>query len=117
MGDEIAAALGLGRMDDEFVGLEVERAEHRDFPRLSGCGNTQIGTRFRPGAGEIGVGQRFAFVAEQQNDVAGFGLLLEKLQTKPRLFDLLGDLMPFQGVPGASPAELFFATPWTIANG
>jgi hypothetical protein len=54
------------------------------------------------------MGQRLAFVAEQQNNVAGLRLGFEKLQAKPRLLDVLGDLTPLQRVPGASPAELFF---------
>ena len=63
------------------------------------------------------MGQRLAFVAEQQNDVAGLGLLFEKLQSQADPLDLLGGLAPFQRVSWRPPAELFFAAPWTIASG
>ena len=108
MSDEIAAALGPGSMDDELTGLVVEGAEHRDFLGLPRRGNAQIGARLRPGAGQIRMRQRLAFIAEQQDDVVGLGLLFEQLQTKTDPFDLLRDLASFQRVPGTPPAELFF---------
>jgi len=61
--------------------------------------------------------QRLALVAVEQNDVAGVGLLFEQLQAQTDPLDLAGDLAPFQRVPGTPPAELFFATPWRVANG
>ncbi len=52
--------------------------------------------------------QRLALVAIEQNNVAGFGLLLAQLQTHADPLDLVGDLASFQGVPRPPPTELFF---------
>ena len=52
--------------------------------------------------------QRLALVAIEQNNVAGFGLLLAHLQTQADPFDLVGDLASLQGVPRSPPTELFF---------
>jgi hypothetical protein len=38
------------------------------------------------------MGQRLALVAIEQNNIAGFGLLLAQLQTQADPFDLVGDL-------------------------
>ena len=51
--------------------------------------------------------QRLALVAVEQNDVAGFGLLLAQLQTQADAFDLGGDLAALQRVPRTSPTKLF----------
>jgi len=61
--------------------------------------------------------QRLALVAIEQNNVAGFGLLLAQLQPPPDPFDVVGALAPLQGVPRPPPTELFFAAPWTVATG
>ena len=63
MGDEIAAALGRAGVDDEFADRVIERAQQRDFFRLSRCGDTQVCARLRPGAGEVGMRQRLALIA------------------------------------------------------
>ena len=107
MGDEIAAALGRAGVDDELRGSVIERAQQRDLLRLSRGGNTQICACLRPGAGEVGMRQRLALVAVEQNDVAGFGLLLAQLQAQADPFDLGGDLPALQRVPRPPPAELF----------
>ena len=52
--------------------------------------------------------QRFALVAIEQNDVAGFGLLLAQLQAQADALDLVGDLAPFQRVSRPPVTELFF---------
>jgi hypothetical protein len=61
--------------------------------------------------------QCLALVAVEQNDVVGCGLLFEKLQAQTDPLDFGGDLTTLQRVPGAPPTELFFAGPWTVANG
>jgi hypothetical protein len=61
--------------------------------------------------------QRLALVAIEKNNVAGFGLLFAQLQAQADPFDLAGDLASLQRVPRSPPTELFFATPWTAANG
>ena len=63
------------------------------------------------------MGQRLALVPVEQNDVAGVGLLFEKLQPQTDPFDLGGDLAPLQRVPRAPPTKLFFAVPWRVVNG
>jgi hypothetical protein len=54
------------------------------------------------------MGQRFALVAVEQNDVAGCGLLFEKLQAQADPLDFAWHLAALQRVPGAPPTELFF---------
>jgi hypothetical protein len=61
--------------------------------------------------------QRLALVAIEQNDVAGFGLLLAQLQAQADPLDLGGVLPALQCVPRPPPAELFCAAPWTVASG
>jgi len=63
------------------------------------------------------MGQRLALVAVEQNNVAGFGLLLAQSQTHADPFDLVGDLASLQGAPRPPPTELFFAAPWTVVIG
>jgi hypothetical protein len=107
MSDEIAAALGRAGVDDEFADRVIERAQQRDLLCLSRCGDTQVRACLRPGTGEVGMRQRLALIAIEQNDVAGFGLLLAQLQAQADPLDLGGDLAPFQGVSRPPPAELF----------
>jgi hypothetical protein len=61
--------------------------------------------------------QRLALVAIEQDNVTRSGLLLAQLQAQAEPFDLAGGLASLQGVPWSPPMELFFAMPWTAANG
>ena len=117
MGHEVAAALGRTGMDDELARDVIERTQHRHLLGLSGRRHAQVGARLRPRPGKIGMRQRLALVAIEQHDIAGFGLTLAQLQAQADAVDLAGDLASLQRVPGPPPAELFFATPWTIASG
>jgi hypothetical protein len=117
MGDKVAAALGRAGVDDELARDVVERAQHRDLPGLSRCWHAQVRPCLCPYAGEIGMRQRLALVAIEQDDVAGCGLLFAQLQAQPDPFDLAGGLASLQRVSRPPPTELFFATPWTVANG
>src|SRR5271166_3118613 len=108
MRDEVAAPLGRAGVDCELARDVIERAQHSDLLGLAGCRHTQVRPRLGPDAGEIGMRQRLALVAIEQNNVAGFGLLLAQLQTQADPFDLVGDLASLQGVPGSPPTELFF---------
>jgi hypothetical protein len=63
------------------------------------------------------MGQRLALVSIEENNVAGFGLLLAQVQRQADPFDLAGDLASLQRAPRPPPPELFFATPWTAARG
>ena len=117
MGDEIAAALGRAGMDDELARDVIERPQHRDLLGLPRRRHTQVRPRLRPGAGEIGMRQRLALIAVEKNNVARFGLLFAQLQAQAHPFHLAFRLTSFQRVPRPPPAELFFARPWTVANG
>ena len=120
--DEAGAPLGRAVVNDQLTRAVVERSQDRHFLGLARCGHPQVGTGFRPGSGQIGMGERFAFVAIQQNDIAGSSLLFASLlfaslQAQADTFHFAGDLASFQGVPGPPPAEVFFASPWIIATG
>jgi hypothetical protein len=52
--------------------------------------------------------ERLALIAIEQNDVAGFGLLLAQLQTQADALDLGGVLPTLQRVSWPPPAKLFF---------
>jgi hypothetical protein len=110
MGDEIAAALGPAGVDDEFADRVIERAQQRDLLCLSRCRDTQIRARLRPGMGEVGMRQRLALVAIEQNDVARFGLLLAQLQAQADPLDLGSVLPTLQRVPRSPPAEVFLCS-------
>jgi len=117
MGDEVTAAFGRAGMDDELACDVIERAHHRDFLGLSRRWHTQVVPCLCPDAGEIGMGQRLALVAIQENNGAGFGLLFAQLQTQPDPLDLGANLASLQRVPWPPPAELFCAMPWPVASG
>src|SRR6201997_4397642 len=108
MGDKVAAALGRAGVDDELARYVVERAQHRDLPGLSRCLHAQVRPCLCPYAGEIGMRQRLALVAIEQDDVAGCGLPFAQLQAQPDPFDLAGGLASLQRVSRPPPAELFF---------
>jgi hypothetical protein len=107
MGDEIAAFLGLAGVDDELASEVIERAQDCDLLGLSRRRDAQVGAHLRPGAGEIGMRQRLALVAVEQNDIAGFGLLFEQFQAQADAVNLGGDLASLQRVPRPPPTELF----------
>jgi hypothetical protein len=95
-------------VDDELARDVVERAKHRDLFGLSWRWHAQVGSCLCPYAGEIGMRQRLALVAIEQDDVAGCGLLFAQLQAQPDPFDLAGGLASLQRVPRPPPTELFF---------
>jgi hypothetical protein len=51
------------------------------------------------------MGERFRLVAEQQGDVAGFGLLLQQAQAQAGTVDRIGVLPALQRVPRPPPSE------------
>jgi hypothetical protein len=116
MSDEVATALGGAGMDDELSREVIERPQHRDLLGLSRCRYAQVRARLCPYAGEIGMRQRFALVAVEENNVACFGLLFAQLRTQADPIHLARCLACFQRVPRPPLPELFFATPWTAAN-
>jgi hypothetical protein len=104
-------------MDDELARDVIERAQHRHLLGLSWRRDAQVCSGLRPGAREIGMRQRLAFVAVEKNDVASFGLTLAQLQAQADPIHLAGGLSSLQRVPGPPPTELFFVTLWIIATG
>ena len=57
---------------------------------------------------QIGMGECFGLVAEQEHDVACFGLRLEQLAAQPGTVHGIGVLAAFQGVARTPPAEIPF---------
>src|SRR6202163_1684033 len=110
-GDEIAAALGDAGIDDQLAGGAIKGADHRPLLGLPRRLDAQIAAAFGPSAGEIGMGECLRFVAEQQGDVAGLGLLLQQAQAQARAVDRIGVLPAFQRVARPAPGEApFFST-------
>jgi hypothetical protein len=83
MVDEVGATLGGRGGDDELALCVVERAHHRDLLGLSGRRHAQIRAAPSPGASQIGMGESFALVGEQKDDVAGLGCALRRLSRRP----------------------------------
>jgi len=106
--DEVTGALGQAGVDDKVAGDMIECADYRHFLGLARRRHPQIRTALGPGPRQIGMGQRLALVAIEQNDVASFGLGLAQLQPQAHALDLVGDLAAFQRVSGPPPAEVFF---------
>ena len=110
-GDKVAAALGGAGARDQLVSGAVESADHCPLAGLPRRLDPQIAAAFGPGAGEIGVGERFRLVAEQQGDIAGLGLLLQQMQAQAGALDRVGVLPALQGVPWPTPGKApFFST-------
>lgn len=81
MRHEVAAALGRAGMNGQFACDMIKRAQYRHLLGLTGRRHAQVYAGLRPRSRQIGMRQRLALVAVEQNDVAGFGLLLAQLQT------------------------------------
>ena len=86
----------------------IERADHYYFLGLSGGGHAQVHPALGPRPRQIRVGERFAFVAVEQHDVAGRGLRLAQFEAQSDALDRVGILAAFKRVPGPPPAEVFF---------
>jgi len=71
----------------------VERTDHGDLPRR----HAQVRASLGPGVGKIGMGESFALVGEQKDDVAGLGLRLAQLEPQADGIDGVFVLTPFQG--------------------
>jgi hypothetical protein len=104
-GDEIAAALGGAGIDDQLAGGTIKGADNRPLPGLPRRLDAQIAAPFGPCAGEIGMREGLRFVAEQQADVAGLGLLLQEAQAQAGAIDRSGILPALQRVARPAPGE------------
>jgi len=110
-GDEIATALGGAGADDQLMSGAIEGADYRPLLGLPRRLDAQVAAAFGPGPGKIGMGERLRLVAEQQGDIAGFGLLLQQMQAQAAAIDRVGVLPPLQGVPRPTPGKApFFST-------
>lgn len=72
--EEVGAALGPAGVDDEIATCPVEHAEQGHLGGLAGRRDAQVGPFLRPGVSQVGMRQRFRFVAKQQHNVARVGL-------------------------------------------
>ena len=104
-GDEVAAALGGAGVDDQLMSGAIERADHRPLLGLPWRLDAQIAAASGPGVGKIGMGERFRLIAEQQGDIAGFGLLPQQAQAQTGAVDRIGILPTLQRVPRPAPGE------------
>jgi hypothetical protein len=105
--NEIGAALGFARVDDEPASGVIERSHHRDLLGLTGRWNAQIGATLGPSSGQIGMGQGLALVDEEQHDVAGLRLRLAQRQPEADAVDGIGVLAALQAMSRSTPAEFF----------
>jgi hypothetical protein len=96
--------LGGAGIDDQLAGGAIKGADHRPLLGL-------IAPAFGPGTGEIGMGERLRFVAEQQGDVASRSLLLQQAQAQATALDRIGILPALQRVARPAPGKApFFST-------
>ena len=98
-------ALGPAGPDHEAAPGPIEDAEHGHLRGLPRRGDPQVGAPHGPGLREVGVGERFGLVAEQQHDVARLGLRLQQLAAQAGAVHRVGVLPTLQRVTRAPPAE------------
>src|SRR4051812_19264330 len=106
--DEVRASFGPAGAHDERAPRPVEHAEHRHFGALARGRNAQVGPFLGPDMRQIGMGEGFGLVAEQEHDVARLGLCLEQLSAQARPVHGIRVLAALQRVAGAPPAEAPF---------
>src|SRR3954451_24565178 len=73
-----------------------------------GARNAQVGPFLGPDMRQIGMGEGFGLVAEQEHDVARLGLCLEQLSAQARPVHGIRILAALQRVAGSPPAEAPF---------
>src|SRR3954449_389202 len=106
--DEVRASFGPAGAHDERAPRPVEHAEHRHFGALARGRNAQVGPFLGPDMRQIGMGEGFGLVAEQEHDVARLGLGFEQRSAQARPVHGVRVLASLQRVAGASPAEAPF---------
>src|SRR3954471_20958545 len=106
--DEVRASFGPAGVHNELTPGPVEHAEHRHFGALARGRNAQVGPFLGPDMRQIGMGEGFGLVAEQEHAVARLGLCLEQLSAQARPVHGVGVLPTFQRVAGSPPAEAPF---------
>src|SRR3954453_12317808 len=103
--DEVRASFGPAGVNDELALRPVEHPEHRHFGALARRWNAQIGPSFGPDMRQVRMGERFGLVAEEQHDVARFGLGFEQLPAQAGAIYSVRVLTTFQRVARTAPAE------------
>src|SRR3954467_6031465 len=103
--DEVRASFGPAGVNDELALRPVEHPEHRHFGALARRWNAQIGPSFGPDMRQVRMGERFGLVAEEQHDVARFGLGFEQLPAQARPVHRVRVLASLQRVARTAPAE------------
>src|SRR4051812_2466869 len=106
--DEVRASFGPAGAHDELAPGPVEHPEHRHFGALARGRNAQVGPFLGPDMRQIGMGEGFGLVAEQEHDVARLGLGLEQLSAQARPVHGIRILAALQRVAGSPPAEAPF---------
>src|SRR3954454_17919169 len=106
--DEVRAALGPAGAHDELAMRPVQPPEHGHFGALARGRNAQVGPFLGPDMRQIGMGEGFGLVAEQEHDVARLGLCLEQLSAQARPVHGIRILAALQRVAGSPPAEAPF---------
>ena len=104
--DEVGAALGAAGLNDQLASGPVEHAEQGHLGGLSRRRDAQIGSALGPDMGQIGMGERFGLIPEQEHDVAGLSLYLHQLAAQADPVHGIGVLTGFQGVARPAPAEI-----------
>ena len=76
---EVRASFGPAGAHDELATRPVEHPAHRPFGALARRWDAQVGPFLGPDVREIGRGESFGLIAEQQHDVARLSLHFEQL--------------------------------------
>src|SRR3954466_1013330 len=106
--DEVRASFGPAGAHDELAPRPVEHAEHRHFGALARGRNAQVGPFLGPDMRQIGMGEGFGLVAEQEHAVARLGRSLERFSAQARPVHGIRILAALQRVAGSPPAEAPF---------
>ena len=101
---EVARALGSTGDHDEFAAGMIEYAQQSPPPGLPGRLDPQISAALGPAMSQIGMGQSFKLVAEQEADVASRGLLLQEPEPQAGTVDRAGVLPAFEAMARPAPA-------------
>ena len=68
--------------------------------------DAQIGSALGPDMGQIGMGERFGLIPEQEHDIARLGLRFQELAAQAGAIHGIGVLAGFQSVARPAPAEI-----------
>ena len=101
---EVARALGSTGDHDEFAAGMIEYAQQSRLLACARAPRWQISAALGPAMSQIGMGQSFKLVAEQEADVASRGLLLQEPEPQTGTVDRAGVLPAFEAMARPAPA-------------